>query len=130
MPGRGLRGHSDADVGCHAVADALLGAVGLGGIGDHFSNQDPQYAKADSMWMLGRCLKMIEEQGYRPVNVDLTLILETPKIAPYRIQMQEAMSSLLGAPVCVKAKRPEGLGALGRGEGIAALAGALLVGNI
>lgn len=130
VPGRGLRGHSDGDVGCHAVADALLGAVGLGGIGDYFSDQDPKYAKADSTGMLSRCLEMTEEQGYRLVNVDLTLILETPMVAPYRMQMQETMTSVLGAPVCVKAKRPEGLGALGRGEGIAALASALLVGEI
>ncbi len=126
LPGPGLAGHSDADVVAHAVADALLGAAGLGDIGTHFPDSDPALAGVDSMDLLSRVVAQVTT-SYRVANVDVTVILETPKVAPYRLHMEERLSQVLDAPASVKAKRGEGLGAIGRAEGVACLAVALLV---
>ncbi|MDE3204331.1 MAG: 2-C-methyl-D-erythritol 2,4-cyclodiphosphate synthase [Acidobacteriota bacterium] len=126
LPGPGLAGHSDADVVAHAVADALLGAAGLGDIGTHFPDSDPSLAGVDSMDLLSRVVAQVTT-SYRVANVDVTVILETPKVAPYRLRMEERLSQVLDAPASVKAKRGEGLGAIGRAEGVACLAVALLV---
>lgn len=126
VPGPGLAGHSDADVVAHAAADALLGAAGLADIGSHFPDTDPAYAEADSMDLLARVVLTVSSE-YRIGNIDTTLILEAPKIAPYREAMQQRMQEVVGAPVSVKAKRAESLGSLGRGEGVACLAVAVLV---
>jgi 2-C-methyl-D-erythritol 2,4-cyclodiphosphate synthase len=123
---RGLHGHSDADVVAHAVSDALLGAAGLGDLGEHFSDRDPQWAGADSLALLRRVLVMVETDGWRPVNVDCAIAAEAPRLAPHRPSMESRLSEAVGAPVTVKPKRPEGLGALGRGEGVACWAVALL----
>ena len=125
VAGPGLAGHSDADAVAHAVADALLGAAGLGDIGSHFPDDDPAYAGVNSMDLLGRVVLTVSTQ-YQIGNVDVTVILEAPKLAPYREEMQGRLAAVVGAPVSVKAKRAEALGALGRREGIACLAVALL----
>jgi 2-C-methyl-D-erythritol 2,4-cyclodiphosphate synthase len=126
LDGPGLAGHSDADVVAHAVADALLGAAALGDIGSHFPDTDPAYAGIDSMELLGRVVLSVSAR-YEIGNVDITVILEAPKLAPYRERMQTRLEDVVGAPVSVKAKRAESLGALGRGEGVACFAVALLV---
>jgi 2-C-methyl-D-erythritol 2,4-cyclodiphosphate synthase len=123
---RGLAGHSDADVIAHAVTDALLGAAGLGDIGQHFPDTDPAYAGADSIELLRRAVVDVRAAGWAPGNVDCTVVLDAPKLAPHRDEMQERLSAAVGAPVTVKGKRPEGLGALGRGEGIACFAVAVV----
>ena len=123
---RGLDGHSDADVLTHAVIDALLGAAALGDIGEHFPDTDPALAGADSVELLRRAVADVRAAGWSPGNVYCTVVLDAPKLAPRRTEMQEQLSLDVGAPVTVKGKRPEGLGALGRGEGIAAWAVALL----
>jgi 2-C-methyl-D-erythritol 4-phosphate cytidylyltransferase/2-C-methyl-D-erythritol 2,4-cyclodiphosphate synthase len=120
--GLGLEGHSDADVGCHAVADALLGAAGEGGIGDHFPASDMALSGANSLQLLGACRDKVEAKGFVLVNTDLTLICETPVLAPRRMEMERRLSNVLGSSVCVKGKRTEGLGSIGRREGIAAVA--------
>jgi 2-C-methyl-D-erythritol 2,4-cyclodiphosphate synthase len=124
--GPGLAGHSDADPVAHAVTDALLGAAGLGDIGTHFPDDDPLYANADSMELLARVVLSVSTE-YKIGNVDVSVVAETPKLAPHRHEMQTRLSEVVGAPVSVKAKRAESLGALGRGEGIACLAVALLL---
>src|SRR3954453_20277122 len=125
---RGLAGHSDADVVAHAVADALLGAAGLGDIGDHFPDTDPVWADADSLELLSRVVEKLGGSGGRPVNVDCTVVLEAPRLAPHRRAMQERMEAVVGAPVSVKASTAEGLGFVGRGEGVACWAVALVEG--
>jgi 2-C-methyl-D-erythritol 2,4-cyclodiphosphate synthase len=122
----GLAGHSDADAIAHAVTDALLGAAGLGDIGQHFPDADPAFAGADSMELLCRAVADVRAAGWTPGNVDCTVILESPKLAPRRAEMEARLSDAVGAPVTVKGKRPEGLGALGRQEGIACFAVALV----
>ncbi|MDQ1437828.1 MAG: 2-C-methyl-D-erythritol 2,4-cyclodiphosphate synthase [Acidimicrobiaceae bacterium] len=122
----GLAGHSDADVVSHAVADALLGAAGLGDIGEHFPDTDPAWAGADSVALLRHVAGLVDAEGWRVANVDCSVVLEAPKLAPRRTAMADALSKAVGAPVSVKAKRAEGLGALGRREGIACWAVALL----
>jgi 2-C-methyl-D-erythritol 2,4-cyclodiphosphate synthase len=124
--GRGLAGHSDADVVAHAIADALLGAAGLGDIGTHFPDTDPTYAGVDSLELVARVVLTVRGH-YAIGNVDVSVILEAPKLAPHRGEMEARLSEVIGAPVSVKAKRAEALGALGRGEGVACLAVALLV---
>ena len=126
--GPGLAGHSDADVVAHAVTDALLGAAGLGDIGKHFPDSDPAWAGADSIDLLCRAVADVRAAGWQPQNVDCTVVLETPKLAPRRDAMCERLSAAVGAPVTVKGKRAEGLGALGRSEGVACLAVALVTG--
>ena len=123
---RGLAGHSDADVITHAVCDALLGAAGLGDLGDHFPDTDPAWAAAHSLRLLGRVVELVGAEGWRAANVDCTVVLEAPRLAPHRPAMQERLSSVVGAPVSVKATTMEGLGALGRGEGVACWAVALV----
>ena len=130
LPGEtGLGGHSDADVLLHAVIDALLGAAGLGDIGQRYPPDDPAYAGADSRRLLAEAGAAVEDAGYRPQNVDATLIAERPKLAPHLARMRQAIGEALGldaARVNVKATTNEGIGAVGRGEGIAAIAVALL----
>src|SRR5581483_717027 len=124
---RGLAGHSDADAVAHAVADALLGAAGLGDIGTHFPDTDPAWAGADSVALVHQVAGLVRDAGWQAANVDCTVVLEAPKLAPRRAEMERTLSEAVGAPVTVKGKRAEGLGALGRGEGVACFAVALLV---
>jgi 2-C-methyl-D-erythritol 2,4-cyclodiphosphate synthase len=129
LPGeRGLAGHSDADVVAHAVADALLGAAGLGDIGSHFPDTDPRWRGADSLTLLSHVVGLVKAEGWSIGNVDTTVVLEAPRLAPHKAAMEERLSGVLAAPASVKAKRAEGLGALGRGEGVACLAVAVLLG--
>lgn len=127
FPGEvGLHGHSDADAVAHAVADALLGAAGLGDIGEHFADTDERWRGADSTTLLAQVRDTLAEQGWRVVNVDCSVVCERPKIAPRRVEMQTALSAAAGGPVTVKGRRAEGLGALGRAEGVACWASALI----
>ena len=123
---RGLGGHSDADAVCHALADAVLGAVGLGDLGRHFPDTDPVWEDADSTGLLAQVVALAAEQGYAALNADCTVVADTPRLAPYTDAMTARLSEVLGAPVSVKASRAEGLGALGRAEGIACLATVLM----
>jgi len=123
---RGLAGHSDADVVSHAIADALLGAAALGDLGDHFDDADPQWAGADSLGLLARVVEEVAGAGWRPGNVDCTVALEAPRLGPHRAAMQERLRSVIGAPVSVKATSFERLGAIGRAEGVACWAVALV----
>jgi 2-C-methyl-D-erythritol 4-phosphate cytidylyltransferase/2-C-methyl-D-erythritol 2,4-cyclodiphosphate synthase len=117
--GPGLAGHSDADVVAHALADALLGAAGLGDLGLHFPDTDPAWAGADSLDLLAEVVRRVADAGWVPANADCTVLLERPRLAPHRSAMEARLAAVLAAPVSVKAARPEGLGALGRGEGMA-----------
>jgi len=126
---RGLDGHSDADAVAHAVADAVLGAAGLGDLGRHMPDTDPRWAGADSLDILRRVVALAAEAGWVPVNADCTVVAERPRLAPHVPAMTERLAGALGAPVNVKATRAEGLGALGRSEGIACSAVVLLVGS-
>lgn len=119
---QGLEGHSDADAVAHAVADALLGAAGLGDLGRHFPDTDAEWAGADSLSLLARVVSLAAEAGWAPVNADCTVVAERPKLAPFVAEMARRLGAVLGAPVNVKATRAEGLGALGRAEGIACTA--------
>ena len=123
---RGLAGHSDADVVAHVCADALLGAAGLGDIGQMFPDTDPALAGADSIDLLRRAAFAVREAGWRPGNIDCSVVLDRPKIAPVKDQMERNLSEAAGAPVTVTGRRSEGVGALGRGEGIVAWAVALV----
>lgn len=126
---RGLDGHSDADVLLHALMDALLGAAGLGDIGTHFPPSDPACKGADSLKLLAEVVALLKQEGYRPINVDMTLLAERPKIGPYVAAMRERISAVLGivpGRVSIKATTNEGMGFVGRGEGMAALAVALI----
>jgi 2-C-methyl-D-erythritol 2,4-cyclodiphosphate synthase len=123
---RGLAGHSDADVVAHAIADALLGAAGLGDLGQHFPDTDPEWAGADSLRILAGVTELMRQAGWAPGNVDCTVVLEAPKLAPHRDQMMLRLAGVVGADVSVKATRAEGLGAIGRGEGVACWAVALV----
>ena len=123
---RGLDGHSDADAVAHACIDALLAAAGLGDIGQMFSDRDPAWAGADSIDLLRRAAGAVREAGWDPVNVSCTAVLDSPKLAPHRDIMQQRLSAAAGAPVIVTGRSTEGVGALGRGEGVAAMAVALV----
>src|SRR5690606_37582392 len=123
---RGLAGHSDADVVAHACADALLGAAGLGDIGRHFPDTDARWAGADSLELLADVAALVRAEGWQPGNVDCAVICERPRLAPRREEMADHLSAAVGAPVSVKGNRAEGLGALGRVEGIACLAVAVV----
>ena len=123
---RGLSGHSDADAVCHALADAVLGAVGLGDLGRHFPDTDPAWADSNSVDLLTEVVRLAGEQGFTAVNGDCTVVAETPRLAPHTDAMASKLSDALGAPVSVKATRAEGLGTLGRAEGIACLAVVLM----
>jgi 2-C-methyl-D-erythritol 2,4-cyclodiphosphate synthase len=125
----GLEGHSDADVLAHAVIDALLGAAGLGDIGEHFPDTEEAWRDADSMRLLGATVAMVIARGFEIVNVDCTVVMEAPKLGPRRAEIRERLAASLGldgARVNVKASTGEGIGFVGRGEGVAALAVASL----
>ncbi len=124
--GPGLVGHSDSDVIAHACADALLGAAGMGDIGSHFPDTDPALAGADSIELLRTIGDEVRAAGWRLANIDCAVVCDRPKIAPHREAMQERLSAAAGGPVTVKGKRPEGIGALGRGDGVACWAVAML----
>jgi len=126
---RGLEGHSDADVLCHAIADALLGAMGEGDIGHHFPNTDETIRGISSLEILSHVRSLLAEKNARTTNVDATLIAEAPKLQPHIPQMRTKIGNALGCDasrVNIKATTNEGLGALGRGEGIAAMATAIV----
>jgi len=126
---RGLAGHSDADVLLHAIMDALLGAAGLRDIGHHFPPHDPAYEGADSLHLLAQVHRMVREKGLRPINLDAVVIAQEPRLGPHLEAMRRRIAAALGLAeerVNVKAKSPEGLGPLGHGEGMAAMAVALL----
>ena len=127
--GRGLEGHSDGDCVLHAVCDALLGAAGEGDMGRHFPSRDPQWRGVASRIFLEEVRRLVAAAGYELVNVDVTIVAQEPVLAPHLEAMRGAIAGLLGAvagQVSVKAKSTDHLGALGRGEGIAALATVLL----
>ena len=120
---KGLDGHSDADVLIHAICDALLGAVGLGDIGEHFPDKDPRYKGISSMVLLDHCRLLMERCQYRIGNIDCIVFAQAPKISPYKTQMQKNIASRLGIDpdrVNIKATTTEGLGFIGNREGIAA----------
>jgi 2-C-methyl-D-erythritol 2,4-cyclodiphosphate synthase len=120
---RGLFGHSDADILLHAVTDALLGAAGLGDIGDAFPDTDPAYAGIDSAILLGRALDRVRAAGWRPVNLDCTIFAQRPKLAPYKPAIRQRLAELIGLPieaVNVKAKTGELVGPIGREEAMSA----------
>lgn len=126
---RGVRAHSDGDVVIHALCDALLGAAGLGDIGMHFPDSDPQWRGAAGAVLLERVLAMLLARGFEPVNVDVTILAERPRIAPHREAMRRRLAEMLELPpevVNIKATTTEQLGLIGRGEGLAAQAIALV----
>jgi 2-C-methyl-D-erythritol 2,4-cyclodiphosphate synthase len=126
----GLVGHSDGDVALHALCDALLGAIAMGDIGQHFPDDDPQWRGADSARFIRKVVELLLEAGFRVAQVDLTILAERPKIAPLVEQMRAATAKALGvdpAAVSIKAKTNEGMGWVGRGEGIGAIAVATVV---
>jgi 2-C-methyl-D-erythritol 2,4-cyclodiphosphate synthase len=124
---QGLEGHSDADVLTHAIIDALLGAAGLGDIGEHFPDSDPRFRDADSVELLREVVGRVRAAGFAVLNVDATVVLERPKLAPFRDAMRARLAEALGdAAVNVKATSGEAIGFVGRGEGAAALAVATL----
>jgi 2-C-methyl-D-erythritol 2,4-cyclodiphosphate synthase len=122
---RGLAGHSDADVLSHAVAEAMLGALALGDLGSHFPDSDPRYRSVSSLWLLGEVLALVTARGARLINVDATVIAQSPRLGPWLPEMAKHLAETLKLDpqrVSVKAKSPEGLGLLGRQDGIAAMA--------
>jgi 2-C-methyl-D-erythritol 2,4-cyclodiphosphate synthase len=126
---RGLDGHSDADVLTHAVIDALLGAAGLGDIGEHFPDSDERWRGADSIGLLESVVASIADAGLQVVNMDCTVVMETPRLGPHKPAISARLAGALGlaeARVNVKASTGEGMGFVGRGEGVAALAVAAL----
>jgi len=125
----GLKGHSDADALIHAIVDALLGAAGLGDIGSHFPDSDPQYKDRSSLFFLEEAGRLVAQNGFRITNIDATVIAQAPKLGPYFPQMAETMGHALGArarDISLKAKTNEGMGLVGRSEGMAVFAVALL----
>ena len=123
---RGLVGHSDADVPAHAAADALLGAAGIGDLGTHFPDTDETWTGADSLELLSAVAALVRQAGWTIGNIDVKIVCEAPKIAPRKDEMERNLTEATGAPVTVSGRRAEGLGAVGRGEGIMALAVAVL----
>jgi 2-C-methyl-D-erythritol 2,4-cyclodiphosphate synthase len=129
---KGLEGWSDADVLTHAIMDALLGAVALGDIGQHFPSGEPQYKDISSLVLLDKVMEKLEESGWRVVNIDATVVAEKPRLREYIDDIRHALSHVLGVDidrVSVKASTSNGLGYIGRGEGIAAYAVAMLEGK-
>jgi 2-C-methyl-D-erythritol 2,4-cyclodiphosphate synthase len=127
---QGLIGHSDADVALHALCDALLGALALGDIGQHFPDTDPRYKDADSSTFLEAVMALVIGRGWQVNNVDITIIAQAPKLAPYRDAMRNRLAELLGVEidaVSVKATTTDQMGFIGRREGIAAIAVVLLI---
>lgn len=130
---RGLAGHSDADVLLHALTDAVLGAAGLGDIGEHFPDTDPRWAGADSAGLLSAAVRLAEEEGWRVENADCTVVAEAPRLGALKLRMRARIAALLALTedrVNVKAKTAERLGPVGRGEAIEAMAVVLLVRKI
>lgn len=128
VPGeRGLEGHSDADVVAHAVAESLLGAAGLGDLGSHFPDTDERWRGAVSTDLLAHVVALVRADGWSVGNVDCSVVAERPKLAPHRDEMQRVLSEIVGAPVTVKGRRAEQIGGLGRSEGVACMASAVLV---
>ena len=126
---RGLAGHSDGDAACHATIDALLGAAGRGDIGEWFPTSDPQWREARSTDLLRQVWDVLRNDGWQLQNLDITIVAAEPRLAPYRIQMREAVAEALGCAmecVSLKATTTDGLGSLGRGEGVLAMAAVLL----
>lgn len=125
---KGLKGHSDADVLCHAITDAVLGALGMGDIGTHFPDSDPRWQDAVSVDLLRYIIRLANMNGYAVTWIDATIIAERPKLSPYIEQMKNALSAAGMSPgaINIKAKTNEGMGFIGRGEGIAAYAVCLL----
>src|SRR3954451_22072978 len=123
---RGLEGHSDADVPAHAAADALLGAAGLGDLGEHFPDSDARWAGADSLMILAASADMVRQAGWAIGNIDVKVVCERPKLSPRKDEMEANLTRAVGAPVSVAGRRAEGLGAVGRQEGIAAWAVAVI----
>jgi len=118
---KGLKGHSDGDALLHAIADAMLGALALGDIGNHFPDTDPKFKDADSTVLLGEVYKLVSERGWEPTNIDANIIAEKPKMAPHIEAMRVHISEILSIPadaVSVKARTHEGLDAVGKGEAI------------
>jgi 2-C-methyl-D-erythritol 2,4-cyclodiphosphate synthase len=129
---KGLGGHSDADVAAHALANAILGAIGEGDLGRHFPDSDPNYAGADSLRLLAEVWRLAASRGWRLVNADLTIVAQAPKLKPHLDEMRTRLSKALDAErtlLNVKASSPESLGALGRGDGMAAAAIVMLEGD-
>jgi 2-C-methyl-D-erythritol 2,4-cyclodiphosphate synthase len=129
---QGLSGHSDADAVSHAVTDALLGAAALGDIGTHFPPTDDRWKDADSMALLKQAAALVAEAGHAPVSVDVTVVCESPRLAPHIDAMRDRLAGALGVDrgaVSVKATTNEGMGWIGRGEGIAAMAVAVIDGG-
>lgn len=122
-----LVGHSDADVIAHAAADALLGAAGLGDIGQHYPDTDPQWKGSDSLTLLRDVADKVRNAGWTIGNVDCSVVCESPRIAPVRDTMEQRLSDAVHAPVSVKGRRAEGLGAIGRSEGIMCFASAIIM---
>jgi len=126
---KGLLGHSDADVLTHALCDAILGAAGLGDIGEHFPDTSPAYRDISSLKILEKTCELMSRQGLRLVNADMTLMAELPRIAPYRDKMKDNLAGVIGVPpgrINIKATTTEGLGFVGEGEGIQAMGVVLL----
>jgi len=126
---QGLAGHSDADAVLHAVTDAILGAIAAGDIGEHFPDTDPKWAGADSAVFVRRALELADKQGFRIGNCDVTIMAERPKLTSHKAAMRRRIAELLGvepSAVSVKAKTNEGMGCIGRAEGIAAMAVVML----
>lgn len=124
--GRGLVGHSDSDVIAHACADALLGAAALGDLGQLFPDTNAAYVDADSVALLADVAERVHDAGWIVANIDCSVVTDEPKLAPARASMQQALSAAVDAPVTIKGRRPEGLGALGRAEGIMCFASTIL----
>lgn len=127
---KGLAGHSDADVLLHAIADALLGAAALGDIGVHFPPTDPRWKDLDSVEIVKHSITLLADHGWAPMNLDATVIAEAPKVNPHVPAMKQRIHEVTGIPggaLSIKATTNEGMGWIGRGEGIAALATALIV---
>ena len=127
---KGLLGHSDGDVVCHAIADALLGALALRDIGHHFPSSDPKWKGVSGSVILGQVKRLLEQEGYRPFQVDVTVVLEEPRIAPFVTKMRREIAGALGiddSMISVKATTNEGLGSVGRKEAVAAMAVAVVV---
>ena len=127
----GLDGHSDADVLIHSICDSILGALGMGDIGTHFSNKDPKYKNKKSTYFINKVVRMMRQEGYRIVNIDSTLICEKPKLSRYRKKITTSLEKKLKIPkgcMSIKATTSEGLGAIGEGMGIACKT-IVLIGN-